>query len=441
METVRLKILRGIELIPRDMESSDMLGTSDPFCRVYVDDELIGQDVISRSLNPVVGAGATFYCNVRKTSTVRVVIEDYDAWKVGLNIGVSCNPSADPMGEVTFLASNVLDGRGCRNRWFAVTPTPAARGRPGSSRQMAGRRPRARAPPRSVSSPGPRIEKTPLEYLVGMSPSALLHRAARARAPVWLHIYDVGHAKIIRNINAATELTVGGVFHGAIEVHGRELSFGGCRQNKCGIFACKPRQCPMHTYRERVPRRLRLAKEQVQLIRRAQGGLVGPDVRPAAQELLLVLARVRARARRRRGAELDRPAREVGHVARQRDARQEGGRQAALELQADRRRHALRRAHLRVEDAAGVPRPEAAARGEPARGDPHSHPKLRRRARARARRRRETAGSREREQRAVRGRGSRGDDAAWRGAAQVDSGGPGIPNRHCATSPLLRYVS
>ena len=291
METVRLKILRGIELIPRDMESSDMLGTSDPFCRVYVDDELIGQtNVISRSLNPVwSGAGATFYCNVRKTSTVRVVIEDYDAWKVGLNIGVSCNPSADPMGEVTFLASNVLDGRGVPNRWFAVTPTPGCEKPTGQlevqmSRQAAEEAPHD-APPSFTSKaaarrilPGPRYEKSPLEYLVGVSPSSLLHRAARARAPVWLHIYDVGHAKVIRNVNAATELTVGGVFHGAIEVHGRELSFGGCKQNKCGIFACKPRQCPMHTYRESVYLGdCGLAKEQVQLILGGlKAGWMGP---------------------------------------------------------------------------------------------------------------------------------------------------------------------
>ncbi|EGB05850.1 hypothetical protein AURANDRAFT_7483, partial [Aureococcus anophagefferens] len=43
-----------------------------------------------------------------------------------------------------------------------------------------------------------------------------------------------------------------GVFHGAIEVYGQEFSFGGCRQNKSGIFACKPKSCPMHTYRESI---------------------------------------------------------------------------------------------------------------------------------------------------------------------------------------------
>ena len=48
-------------------------------------------------------------------------------------------------------------------------------------------------------------------------------------------------------------------------MHGRELSFGGCRQNKCGIFACRPRQCPMHAYRESAYLGdCNLTKEQVQ---------------------------------------------------------------------------------------------------------------------------------------------------------------------------------
>ena len=71
------------------------------------------------------------------------------------------------------------------------------------------------------------------------------------RTQVTLHVYAVGHAKAIQEINYVVEnfLHEGGVFHGAIEVFGQEFSFGGCRKNKCGIFACKPKQCPMHTYR------------------------------------------------------------------------------------------------------------------------------------------------------------------------------------------------
>ncbi|KAH8074702.1 Lys63-specific deubiquitinase [Aureococcus anophagefferens] len=75
-----------------------------------------------------------------------------------------------------------------------------------------------------------------------------------AKTPVTLHVYAVGHAKAIQEINYVVEnfLNEGGVFHGAIEVYGQEFSFGGCRQNKSGIFACKPKSCPMHTYRESI---------------------------------------------------------------------------------------------------------------------------------------------------------------------------------------------
>lgn len=45
---------------------------------------------------------------------------------------------------------------------------------------------------------------------------------------------------------------MGGIFHGAIEVYGREYSFGGSPNRMCGIFACKPAGCSMHTYRESI---------------------------------------------------------------------------------------------------------------------------------------------------------------------------------------------
>ena len=75
---------------------------------------------------------------------------------------------------------------------------------------------------------------------------------SEAKCPVVLNVYTVGHSKVLQEINYVVEnfLGEGGVFHGAIEVLGHEHSFGGCRQNRCGIFTCKPKVCPMHTYRE-----------------------------------------------------------------------------------------------------------------------------------------------------------------------------------------------
>ena len=104
---------------------------------------------------------------------------------------------------------------------------------------------------------GPAYDKSGWEAFVdffgcggSISPDEIRLMVEDAKTPVTLHVYAVGHAKAIQEINYVVEnfLHEGGVFHGAIEVYGQEFSFGGSRANKCGIFACKPKQCPMHTY-------------------------------------------------------------------------------------------------------------------------------------------------------------------------------------------------
>ena len=117
------------------------------------------------------------------------------------------------------------------------------------------------AAPKQTLSLGPAFDKswgqTVLEYMTcsgGASVEEIQDLIKDAKTPVTLHVYAVGHAKAIQEINYVVEnfLHEGGVFHGAIEVFGQEFSFGGCRRNKCGIFACKPTKCPMHTYRESI---------------------------------------------------------------------------------------------------------------------------------------------------------------------------------------------
>ena len=76
--------------------------------------------------------------------------------------------------------------------------------------------------------------------------------ADEASTPVWLHVYDVGHAKVLQDIDIVVKdfLRLGGVFHGAVQIFGREWSFGFTRLPKTGVFSCQPKGCPMHTYRE-----------------------------------------------------------------------------------------------------------------------------------------------------------------------------------------------
>ena len=76
-------------------------------------------------------------------------------------------------------------------------------------------------------------------------------KAAEADVPVWLHVYDVGHAKIIHKLDVVLKdfLHVGGVFHGAVEVYGKEWSFGFIEGGGTGVFPCQPRGCQLHHYR------------------------------------------------------------------------------------------------------------------------------------------------------------------------------------------------
>ena len=269
-ETVHLKVLRGQGLIARDEVA---LGTSDAYCVVYVDGAHVGTTrVVARSLDPVWSdSDAEWDVRLTPKSRVKIYIQDFDSFLFG-----ACALPDDPMGEVCFIAENACGD--ALNRWFEVTPTMGCECSGRLEVQLT-RGPGAPPPPPAPKSftaaalamplsAGPRVALTAKERVLGVTVERLLRRACAARAPVFLHVYDVGHSKAVGNINAVAETaTGGGIFHGAIEVHGRELSFGGTRQDKCGIFACKPRACPMHTYKQSVYLGdCGLAREQVQTV-------------------------------------------------------------------------------------------------------------------------------------------------------------------------------
>mmetsp|Transcript_8839 Transcript_8839/g.22525 ORF Transcript_8839/g.22525 Transcript_8839/m.22525 type:complete len:221 (-) Transcript_8839:28-690(-) len=74
-----------------------------------------------------------------------------------------------------------------------------------------------------------------------------------------LHVYDITNSgsestnTAIQRINAVTrELSIGGIFHGGLEVMGSEWSFGFCETGS-GVYAVEPKRNPMYTYRETVP--------------------------------------------------------------------------------------------------------------------------------------------------------------------------------------------
>lgn len=71
-------------------------------------------------------------------------------------------------------------------------------------------------------------------------------------AEVTLHVYDVSGSDRVVKANNILKKFGTGAFHAAVEVYGREWSFGKTRVG-CGIFPCEPRHCTMHQYRQAVP--------------------------------------------------------------------------------------------------------------------------------------------------------------------------------------------
>jgi len=78
---------------------------------------------------------------------------------------------------------------------------------------------------------------------------------AKAKQPVFLNVYELGNtSSLVLGINKVTQdfLSQGGLFHTAIDVIGREVSFGATRRSGTGIFSCHPRRCLLHRYRESI---------------------------------------------------------------------------------------------------------------------------------------------------------------------------------------------
>ena len=107
-----------------------------------------------------------------------------------------------------------------------------------------------------VLTPGPGMMST-CKKKSQMKSYALRKMALYSVAPVFLHVYDVSNSDKVQNWNYYIKAVgAGGLYHAAVEIYGREYSFGGSREGgksvSTGIFACPPKRCPMHHYRESV---------------------------------------------------------------------------------------------------------------------------------------------------------------------------------------------
>lgn len=73
--------------------------------------------------------------------------------------------------------------------------------------------------------------------------------------PVTLHVYDLGVTDLapatLAQVNKLCRIAGAGAFHAAVEVYGKEWSFGHTEEGT-GIFSCEPTKCDVHKYREGI---------------------------------------------------------------------------------------------------------------------------------------------------------------------------------------------
>ena len=109
--------------------------------------------------------------------------------------------------------------------------------------------------------------------LVGTLATEIARRLPRY--PVFLQVYDLvqsshlhaytctwwanrqylsrrqSQAKSISGLNRLTNgIRIGGMFHGGVEIHGLEWSFGWADEGYSGVFECEPTMNELHSYKE-----------------------------------------------------------------------------------------------------------------------------------------------------------------------------------------------
>lgn len=69
-----------------------------------------------------------------------------------------------------------------------------------------------------------------------------------------LHVYTVSHlASVQKANNVLGKMGGGGAYHAAVEVYGKEWSFGGTFDDSTGVFCCQPGGCDDHAYLKAIP--------------------------------------------------------------------------------------------------------------------------------------------------------------------------------------------
>ena len=68
--------------------------------------------------------------------------------------------------------------------------------------------------------------------------------------PVFVHVYALGHATVMRQLDKGLRFLGTGAFHAACECYGVEWSYGYNDEDATGLFPSPPKYCEMHDYLE-----------------------------------------------------------------------------------------------------------------------------------------------------------------------------------------------
>ena len=68
--------------------------------------------------------------------------------------------------------------------------------------------------------------------------------------PCFAHVYSLGHASVMKQLDKGLEFMGCGAFHAAAEVYGVEWSYGYNDEDASGVFPSPPKYCEMHDYKE-----------------------------------------------------------------------------------------------------------------------------------------------------------------------------------------------
>ncbi len=72
----------------------------------------------------------------------------------------------------------------------------------------------------------------------------------RRLEPVFAHVYSLGHASVMKQLDKGLEMMGCGAFHAGCECYGVEWSYGYNDEDASGIFPSPPKYCEMHDYKE-----------------------------------------------------------------------------------------------------------------------------------------------------------------------------------------------